>query len=71
MEAYMTPKQIKELSELVALAALAYHEATTMLVTNQDRERRGYAMAYGENCLLDTGARALEARLKALGIISV
>lgn len=63
--------QETEDAELLALAALTFHEAVTMLVSNQDRERRGLAMAYGEGCLLNEAAQTLERALKLRGALSV
>ena len=61
--------QETEDAELIALALLAFHDAVTMLVTNQDREQRGVPMAYGERCLINEAAWALAATLKLRGVL--
>lgn len=61
--------QETEDTELLALAALAYHDAITMLVTNQDRQCQGLAMAYGEGCLINEAALALAALLRLRGVL--
>ena len=65
----MRPLNEGECCELIALAALVFHDAVVMQSVNQEREGRGCAMAYGEENILDENSVRLQARLKELEIL--
>ena len=55
-----------ECCELIALAALVFHDAVVMQACNQERASNGLSMAYGEGNMLDENAQKLQSRLKEL-----
>lgn len=61
--------QETEDAELVALAAMVFSEAIAVQAANMDRERRGLAMAYGEDTPPSKAELALSATLKLRGVL--